>query len=97
MNYSNGPNGTIAMILPRLPASRKSRLAATAFSRAGSRDGRVPVEHSFELFVLLRAASEAAELVEYLGSGQNLSDGKTREHIGGRLDDFLAKRLMAGP
>lgn len=80
-----------------LPASRKSQLSPTAFSRAGLRNRRIPAEHGFELFDLLRAAGKPAELVEYRCSRQNLSDGKTHELIGGRIDDFLAKGLLTGP
>ena len=66
---------------------------------AGARDRRVPPEHSFELFDLLRAAGKPAELVEYRGSGHDIwnTSAETREHIAGSLTEFLDRYLPVEP
>ncbi len=66
---------------------------------AGTQDRRVPVEHSFELFDLLRDAGKPADLVEYRSLGHNLwgANQATREHIAGRIADFLATHLPIRP
>ena len=66
---------------------------------AGARDRRVPPEQSFELFDLLRMTGKPAELVEYRRSGHDIwsTGAKTREHIAGRLAEFLDRHLPVEP
>ena len=66
---------------------------------AGARDRRIPPEDSFELFDLLRAAGKPVELVEYRGSGHDIwsTGAETREHIAGRLAEFLDTHLPVEP
>ena len=86
------PEAALARISP---VNNVGRFGAPVLLLAGARDRRVPPEHSFELFDLLRAAGKPASLVEYRRSDHDLWGGgaETREHIAGRLAEFLAKHL----
>ena len=88
------PEAALARISP---VNNVHRFDAPVLLLAGTRDRRVPPAHSIELFDLLRAAGKEAALVEYEGAGHNLWSrrAKIREHIAGRLDEFLARHLPA--
>ncbi len=89
------PEAALARISP---VNNVRNLDAPVLLLVGTRDRRVPAEHSFELFDLLRAAGKPAELVEYRGRGHDLF-GKSRdirEHAAGTLADFLARHLPVG-
>ena len=89
------PEAALARISP---VNNIRKLDNPVLLLVGTRDRRVPAEHSFELFDLLRAAGKPAELVEYRGRGHDLV-GKSRdvrEHVAGTLADFLARRLPVG-
>ena len=79
------------------PVNNFGNFDAPVLLLAGARDRRVPPEHSFELFDLLRAAGKPASLFEYRGVGHNLPAGgeKTREHIARAIEDFLAEHMPA--
>ncbi len=86
------PKAALARISP---LNNVHKIDAPVLLLAGTRDRRVPPEHSFELFDLLRAAGKPAELVEYQGAGHDLwgHGANTREHLSGRLGEFLARHL----
>ena len=77
------------------PVNNVRNIDAPVLLLAGARDRRVPPEHSFELFDLLRAAGKPAELVEYRGLGHNIwsGDEESREHIAGSIARFLDRHL----
>lgn len=84
-----------AMLARLSPLNNARNFAAPVLLLAGTRDRRVPPEHSFELFDLLRAAGRPAELVEYRGAGHDLwgHGPATREHIANEMAEFLARHL----
>ena len=86
------PEAALARISP---VNNVRKLDSPVLLLVGTRDRRVPAEHSFELFDLLRAAGKPAELVEYRGRGHDLfgRSRDIREHAAGVLADFLARRL----
>ena len=86
------PEAALARISP---LNNVHKFDAPVLLLAGTQDRRVPPEHSFELFDLLRAAGKPVELVEYRGAGHNLwgRGANTQEHIVGRLAEFLARHL----
>ena len=77
------------------PVNNVRKLDTPILLLVGARDRRVPAEHGFELFDLLRAAGKPAELVEYRGRGHDLfgESRDIREHAAGALADFLARHL----
>ena len=77
------------------PVNNVRNINAPVLLLAGARDRRVPPEHSFELFDLLRAAGKPADLVEYRGSGHNVwsGDAQTRDHLAGNIARFLDRHL----
>ena len=77
------------------PVNNVRNINAPILLLAGARDRRVPPEHSFELFDLLRAAGKPADLVEYRGSGHNIWSGnaETRDHLAGNIARFLDRHL----
>ena len=79
------------------PVNNVRNIDAPVMLLAGSQDRRVPPEHSFELFDLLRAAGKPADLVEYRGSGHNIwsGDAESRDHIAGSIARFLDRHLAA--
>ena len=79
------------------PVNNVRNIDAPVMLLAGLQDRRVPPEHSFELFDLLRAAGKPAELVEYRGSGHNIwsGDAESRDHIAGSIAEFLDRHLAA--
>ena len=81
------------------PVNNVRNIDAPVLLLAGARDRRVPPEHSFELFNLLRAAGKPAELVEYRGSGHNIwsADADIREHVAGSIALFLDRHLAREP
>ena len=89
------PEAALARISP---VNNARNFAAPVLLLVGSLDGRVPPEQGYELFDLLRASGKQAELVEYRGVGHDLWSGRAgrREHVAGRIEDFLARHLPAG-
>ena len=77
------------------PVNNVRNIDAPVLLLAGARDRRVPPEHSFELFDLLRAAGKPADLVEYRGAGHNIwsGDAQTRDHLAGNIARFLDRHL----
>ena len=77
------------------PVNNVRNINAPILLLAGASDRRVPPEHSFELFDLLRAAGKPADLVEYRGSGHNIWGGnaETREHLADNIARFLDRHL----
>ena len=94
MSSSDLPEAALARISP---VNNVRKLNAPVLLLVGTRDRRVPAEHSFELFNLLRAAGKSAELIEYRGRGHELfgESRDIREHFAGALADFLARHLPA--
>lgn len=92
MSTSDLPEAALAKISP---VNNVRKHDAPVLLLVGTRDRRVPAEHAFELFDLLRAAGKPAELVEYRGRGHELfgESRDLREHVAGALADFLERRL----
>ena len=89
----------VAALASVSPVNNVRNIDAPVLLVAGARDRRVPPEHSFELFNLLRAAGKPAELVEYRGSGHNIWSGNadTRKHVAGSIALFLDRHLAREP
>ena len=81
------------------PVNNVRNIDAPLLLIAGARDRRVPPEHSFELFNLLRAAGKPAELVEYRGSDHNIWSGSADigEHVADSIALFLDRHLAREP
>ena len=79
------------------PVNNVRKFDAPILLLAGARDRRVPPEHSFELFDLLRATGKPAYLVEYRSLGHNIwgGDADTRDHLAGTIARFLDRHLAA--
>ena len=77
------------------PVNNVRNIDAPVLLLVRARDRRVPPEHSFELFDLLRAAGKPAELVEYRSAGHNIwsGDAESRDHIAGSIAGFLDRHL----
>lgn len=84
-----------AMLARISPLNNARDFATPVLLLAGTRDRRVPPEHSFELFDLLRAAGKPAGLVEYRGASHDLwnSGRANREHIANQMTEFLERYL----
>ena len=84
-----------AMLAGISPLNNVRKFAAPVLLLAGTRDRRIPPEHSFELFDLLRAAGRPAELAEYRHAGHRPGPA-TRERMAGRIAEFLERHLPVG-
>ena len=89
----------VAALTKISPVNNFHRFAAPVLLIAGTRDRRVSVTQSRDLFLLLKEAGKPVEFVEYRGAAHSIWSmaADSREHVVEAIGEFLGEHLPVEP